>query len=76
MACGYYLPHRLNRGHSSYYSSWHVLVRAAGCVTVAIVPQLILTEKQDVVSRATDDEPTKKKVSKKKLARQKRENRD
>jgi len=38
--------------------------------------EIILTEKQDVVSRVTDDEPTKKKVSKKKLARQKREMRD
>lgn len=33
--------------------------------------EVVLTEKEDVVSKATDDEPTKKKVSKKKLAKQK-----
>nr|QBH72827.1 60S ribosomal protein L17 [Frankliniella cephalica] len=33
--------------------------------------EVILTEKEDVVSKATDDEPAKKKVSKKKLAKQK-----
>lgn len=33
--------------------------------------EVILSEKEDVVSKVKDDEPTKKKVSKKKLARQK-----
>ena len=33
--------------------------------------EVILTEKEDVVSKVNDDEPSKKKVSKKKLARQK-----
>jgi len=33
--------------------------------------EVILTEKEEVVSKATDDEPTKKKLSKKKLQRQK-----
>lgn len=33
--------------------------------------EVILTEKDDVVSKVKDDEPSKKKVSKKKLARQK-----
>ena len=53
--------------------SWRLVL----CVTRRLsVRQIILTEKQEVVSRVTDDEPTKKKVSKKKLARQKREMRD
>jgi len=33
--------------------------------------EVILGEKEDVVSKVKDDEPSKKKVSKKKLARQK-----
>ena len=33
--------------------------------------EVILSEKEDVVSKVKDDEPSKKKVSKKKLARQK-----
>lgn len=33
--------------------------------------EVCLTEKEQVVAKATDDEPSKKKLSKKKLARQK-----
>jgi len=33
--------------------------------------EVILSEKEDVVSKVKDEEPTKKKVSKKKLAKQK-----
>lgn len=33
--------------------------------------EVVLTEKEEVVAKATDEEPLKKKVSKKKLARQK-----
>lgn len=33
--------------------------------------EVILTEKEDIVSKATEEEPSKKKLSKKKLARQK-----
>ncbi|KAH0562841.1 60S ribosomal protein L17 [Cotesia glomerata] len=33
--------------------------------------EVILTEKEDVVTKATEEEPSKKELSKKKLARQK-----
>lgn len=33
--------------------------------------EVVLTEKEEVVAKATEEEPAKKKVSKKKLARQK-----
>ena len=38
--------------------------------------EVILSEKEDVVSKVKDDEPSKKKVSKKKLARQKMSQRE
>ena len=38
--------------------------------------EVILSEKEDVVAKVKDDEPTKKKVSKKKLARQKMSQRE
>jgi len=34
--------------------------------------EVVLTEKEDVVSKVRDDEPAKKKVSKKKLDKQKK----
>merc|ERR1712035_168195 len=54
----------------------HIQVNRAHCrinpyMSTPCHLEVILSEKEDVVSKVKDDEPSKKKVSKKKLARQK-----
>merc|ERR1712200_128003 len=49
----------------------HIQVNRAPYMSTPCHLEVILGEKEDVVSKVKDDEPSKKKVSKKKLARQK-----
>lgn len=61
----------ISRILNNYFLIVTVLIFFSAYMSSPCHIEVILTEKEDVVTKATEEEPSKKKLSKKKLARQK-----